>query len=356
MDTEYRRAANITIVAAGIIVFLWIFIKYALNAFIPFLLGAAVAALVSPTAKRISVKYKLSIKVVSATMVILLFALVVLLLYFAGYRLISEVGDIIERLSENPYAISRFIDNLITKIKGLGLPEGVVNGSFWQQLGIDIDELINNALDSVISSLTAAIPRIAASIVSGVPSFLLFAVAFLLSAFYFSVDMPLLSNTASSILPIKWRSKLPTIRNRIKKTFTGYLKAYFFIMLLTFLEVFIGLSILKVRYALLLATVISVVDILPVLGTGTILIPWALYSYLSHNVGLGTGLLVLYGVILIVRQIIEPKIVGNSIGLHPLATLASVYIGIKFAGFLGIFIGPIVALCIKGFSAPSPAE
>ena len=78
--------------------------------------------------------------------------------------------------------------------------------------------------------------------------------------------------------------------------------------------------------------------------------PWAIFAFLTGDVGLGAGLLILYGVILIVRQIAEPKIVGNSIGLHPLATLASVYLGIRFAGFLGIFIGPIVALCIKGFT------
>ena len=119
-------------------------------------------------------------------------------------------------------------------------------------------------------------------------------------------------------------------------------------MLLTFAEIFIGLSILKVNYALLLAILIAVVDILPLIGTGTILIPWAIFSFITGNAGLGSGLLVLYGIVLIIRQLAEPKIVGSSIGLHPLATLAAVYLGIKFAGFIGIFIGPIVALCIKG--------
>ena len=121
-------------------------------------------------------------------------------------------------------------------------------------------------------------------------------------------------------------------------------------MLLTFIEIFIGLSLLRVNYALLVALLVAIVDIFPILGTGTILIPWAVFALVSGNVGLGSGLLILYGVSLIVRQVLEPKIVGNSIGLHPLATLAAVYLGIKFTGFLGIFIGPIVALCIKGFS------
>ena len=356
MDTEYKRAANITIIAAGVAVFLWLFIKYALGAFLPFLLGAAVAALVSPISKKLASLCKLPPKAVSAILVILLFLISVSLLYFAGYRLISEIGDILERISSDPYSVSRFIENLISRIKGLGIGDGSANSSFWQRIGVDIDALLNNALDSMISSLTSALPRIAAGIVSGIPSFLLFTITFLLSAFYFSIDRASLGRSASSILPYKWQKSLPIIRQRVKKTVTGYLKAYFFIMLLTFTEVFIGLSILKVRYALLLAIIISIVDILPVLGTGTVLIPWAAYSYIVRDVGLGTGLLILYGIILIVRQIAEPKIVGNSIGLHPLATLASVYLGIKFAGFLGIFIGPIVALCIKSFSSPQNAE
>ena len=128
-------------------------------------------------------------------------------------------------------------------------------------------------------------------------------------------------------------------------------------MLITFFEIFVGLSILGVNYSLLIAILIAVVDILPILGTGTILIPWALFSFVSGNVGLASGLLILYGVVLIIRQLVEPKIVGGSIGLHPLATLAAVYIGIRFVGFTGIFIGPIVALCIKGFSEePQPIK
>ena len=96
-----------------------------------------------------------------------------------------------------------------------------------------------------------------------------------------------------------------------------------------------------------MAIVISVVDILPVLGAGTVLIPWAIFAFLKSDTPLGVGLLILYAVTLVARQFIEPKIVGSTLGIHPLATLASVYLGLRFLGFVGIFIGPMVALLLR---------
>jgi sporulation integral membrane protein YtvI len=139
-----------------------------------------------------------------------------------------------------------------------------------------------------------------------------------------------------------------------KKTLSGYLKAYLLIMLITFFEVFIGLSILKVNYAFILAIVIAIVDILPVLGTGAVLVPWAILAFIGGNAPLGIGLIVLYGVTLIARQIIEPRIIGSTLGLHPLMTLASVYIGLKLLGLAGIFIGPILALLLFKKEESSP--
>ena len=103
---------------------------------------------------------------------------------------------------------------------------------------------------------------------------------------------------------------------------------------------------LGVNYAFIISMIIAVVDILPILGAGTVILPWAIFSLLTSNYKLGIGLIVIYAIISIIRQIAEPKIVGGSLGLHPLATLASIYISVKFIGFSGIFIGPIIALLI----------
>ena len=349
MDKEYNRAANITIIVLGLLLFLWLFIKYALTAVMPFLLGAAIAAIISPLSKKISFRTKISHRFISGSLVLILFSTISVLLYLLGARLIKETGNLVDRLANDPDFLGNTIDRLSTATNVLNPSIKEVGERFFTSVGIDINILIEDALSSIVSSISSAIPSIAVKIVAGVPSFVFFTVVFLISAFYFSTDRDSVSSELKALLPDSWQKRIPLFTKRLKKTVNGYLKAYFFIMLLTFVEILIGLSILGVNYALLVALLVAIVDILPILGAGTILIPWSIFAFISGNIGLGSGLLILYGVVLILRQLIEPKIVGESIGLHPLAMLAAVYLGIKFTGFLGIFIGPILALCIKGF-------
>ncbi len=126
-----------------------------------------------------------------------------------------------------------------------------------------------------------------------------------------------------------------------------YLKAQFLLIFTTFLLLLIGFFILQVEYTLLLAFLVSLVDAIPILGTGTILIPWAVISLLSKNSALGWGLLSLYGVCTLTRQIAEPKIIGNKLGIHPLISIISIYTGVQLFGLWGLIIGPVSAVLIK---------
>ena len=351
MDTEYRKAANITVIALGIAVFFWIFFKYALSALMPFLLAAVISALVSPIAKKVSQKTKIPQKISAGAILILIFSFTLTLLYFAISKLILELGDLLARLSESPDMIGNALQGLVDRLTGNGTHfsflQKIFDSEALKSLGIDINSALRDALGSMISSLTGALPSAAVSLIKEIPNVLLFIIVFLIAAFYFSADMGSISNSLSSVLPDRWAAKIPVIREKFKKTVTGYLKAYFLIMLLTFFEMLAGLTLLGVEYALIMAIVISVVDILPILGAGTVLIPWAIFALISSNTPLGVGLLVLYAVTLVARQFIEPKIVGSTLGIHPLATLASVYLGLKFLGFVGIFVGPMVALLLR---------
>ena len=130
-------------------------------------------------------------------------------------------------------------------------------------------------------------------------------------------------------------------------------KAYALIMLVTFTEVFIGLTILKMiglfnsSYIAVIAVVTAIVDVIPVLGTGTIVLPWAAYSFITGNVGMGVGLLVLYAVVTVIRQIVEPKLVAGQLGLPPFVTLIAMYLGLKIIGVLGVFVFPIIIIMLK---------
>ena len=360
MDTEYRRAANITIIVAGILVLAWIFFKYTLGALLPFVLAAFVAALISPIAKKIAKKTGLPRGLCVAVILIAVFAGASALLYAGISRLVLELGKLLQRLSENPEIIGETLDGILDRLTGNGSHFSFLQKIFESEalsgLGIDIDTVVRDAIGGAVSSLTSSLPSAAVALVREMPSAILFLVVLLIAAYYFASDSGELGRGIKSILPDKWQRRLPVIARKLKKSLAGYVKAYFLLMLLTFAEMLIGLSILGVEYAFIMAIVISVVDVLPILGTGTVLVPWAIFAFLTSNTPLGIGLLVLYAVTLVIRQFAEPKIVGGAIGIPPLATLASVYLGLKFLGFAGIFAGPIAALILREVFSGENAE
>ena len=348
MDKDFKRASNITVIVAGIIAFAWLFFKYALAALCPFIFAAIIAALVSSSAKKLSRLTKMPEKIISTALALLFFGAIAAVLYFSVSRLLGELYDITSRLSSDPDAVSRFLDEIIARLAPLGerfsFIKRIIESEALEQLGVDLDRLIPEAVSSLTASITEALPSAAMTLFKVIPDTLLFVAVLVISTFYFAADGERIASSISSLLPEKWAAKLPVIRRKIYDTLISYVKAYLVIMLMTFCEVFLGLSILGVRYAFVISLVIAVVDILPILGTGSVVVPWAIFSFATSNYKIGIGLLVIYGAVSLVRQIAEPKIVGNSLGLHPLATLASVYIGVKTIGFAGIFIGPVVAL------------
>ena len=131
--------------------------------------------------------------------------------------------------------------------------------------------------------------------------------------------------------------------------FHKYIKAYGILLLLTFALLLVGFWILRVEYAFLLAFLIALADLLPIIGVGTILIPWGIVMLLQKQFYLGFGLLLLYLVISLIRQVAEPKVLGKSLGLHPLLTLFATYVGFSLFGVLGMILAPVVALLVKRF-------
>lgn len=346
MDTKYRKAAEITVIAAGASLLSWLFFKYALSALMPLILAMLISAALHPVSSFLSKKTHLPHKLTSAFTVLTFFATVSLLIYLAMSRLAYECGSLLKRLAAEPELISAKIDAFLSSISdcvNLKFLQNVTNTS----LGIDINTVARSALEALISGITSSIPATAFDFVSRIPELLLSVAVFLISAFYLTADRQRIFSYLRSALPKAYAEKAATYGRRLSKALVGYAKAYLLIMLLTFLEAFVGLSVLKLNYACLMAVIIAVVDALPILGTGTVLVPWAIFSFFSSDVKTGIGLLVLYGIMLILRQIAEPKIVGSSLGLHPLVTLTSVYLGLRLLGIVGIFAGPMTALMIK---------
>jgi sporulation integral membrane protein YtvI len=148
-------------------------------------------------------------------------------------------------------------------------------------------------------------------------------------------------------LPDSWSKNLAGVKTDTFSALLGYFRALLILIGFTFIEVTLGLFILGVDYALLLGLIVAISDAIPIVGTGLVMVPWIAWNFISGNTQLGLGLLIIYILGIIMRQVMEPKIVGDQIGLHPLVTLASMYIGLEVFGVLGMIIGPVSIIILK---------
>lgn len=341
---------------------IFLIIKYALGIFLPFIIAWGLAILIKPIAHKVSVALKIPRKLCSAILTILLIAILGGILYLAINRLIYESERFFIRLSEDSDLIGDAVGRFFDKLSAIGngnspILESLLKIEQFREFWENIDVVIPNVITSAVSSLTSSIPRALLGFIGKLPSFLIFLLITLISCFYFTSDIDLINAKAVSLFPKKIQHKIPDIKNHLLVKVSGYLRAYFILLLLTFGELLVGFSVLRVSYPLLLALVVSILDILPLLGVGTVLIPWALIEILfMKDYYMGIGLFIIYVIITIVRQITEPKVVAGSLGLHPLVTLISMYAGLKLFGFFGIIIGPFSLLIIKSVKDFSGGE
>jgi sporulation integral membrane protein YtvI len=190
------------------------------------------------------------------------------------------------------------------------------------------------------------VPDFATSVVTALPSIVLVSIVTVVACFYFAVDIENLNNKICDFLPETLKDNLLSLKSRVAFGLKRYFKAYLIIFLITFCELFLGFLILGIDYAFVLALLISFVDFLPVLGTPAVLIPWGVILILMKKYFAGIGILVLMSIIMVVRQVIEPKILGKNLGVHPLVTLITLYIGFELFGLFGMIFLPILVLLL----------
>lgn len=354
-----ERAARLFVVLSLSVV-AYFFSKTLLRLLLPFLLAVIPALIVRPVAGFLERKCRMKHKIASIFVLLLLLLLSTILvvlgcrrLVHEWHRLLQEVGSDSslwsERLSDWIGAFSRLSEHipLLSRLKG-----DAELSAFWEQVDAKLAEILSDT----ITRYSARIPDLIASLIRAVPGALIFFITFLLSAFYLCADLSGIASAVLSLLPPRWRLYLKRSQKDLATVGGNYLKAYFSLFLLTFFELFVGFSLLGLSYTFLPAILIALVDILPVLGVGTVLVPWGLLELLRGETGTGTGLLVLCAVMMLARQLLEPRIVGKSIGLHPLATLFAAYAGLQLFGLVGMLLGPAVALLVKGWVIPKGAE
>ncbi len=214
----------------------------------------------------------------------------------------------------------------------------------------DIEQSIRDALGSFIGNIGSYLQGMLnylMGIARLLPQIFLFIIISLVASFFMSRDRDKVSGFIYKQLPEEWKIKIRSIKEDLLAALLGFIKAQFVLTSVTFIELLIGYSIIGVKYAFSFAIITAFVDMLPILGTGTILLPAGAVYLILGNVPRAIGFVVLYIVILIVRQFLEPKVMGQNLGLHPLVTLISIYVGMQIFGIPGLFLGPIIVAIVR---------
>lgn len=278
--------------------------------------------------------------------------------------LFREIGNFISFLGEQLNDLPTFLVTLQNEIlKAIKfLPDSIytsVSENITQFFGNLINDFDVSKLGINMSSITSGLSNGISgvySVVKNIPSILIGVVIGVIAWILFTKDYKKVVKFIKLQLPDKHKNLLSETKKIFSSTILKMCRAYGIIMFITFCENFLGLTILNLigvmnnSYVFVIAICIAVFDILPVAGSGGILIPWSLIALVSGNVGQCVGLLILYAVITVIRQYIEPKIVGDSLGVNPLVTLAGLYFGLKLFGFMGMFIVPICVMTLKAFN------
>lgn len=354
-------------VAFGVMVLglIYLFFKYCFAIAAPFLLSAFFAVLLQRPLRWLDKRTNNKCHTLWSLVLIILSLLIILGPVITVISLIAkEIGSFVSYLTGQLSDLPAFLATLEKEILGIlkFLPDSIYT-SITDSITEFFGRLINNFdlselgidMKAVTSGLTTGVTGVY-SVVKNIPSALIGIVIGIVAWIFFTKDYDRIVAFIRLQLPAGKKNMLGEIKQIFSKTVLKMFRAYGLIMLITFLELFLGFSILRLvgimenNYAVLIAAAIAIFDILPVAGSGGILIPWALVSLILGNISQAIGLVVIYVVISIIRQYIEPKIVGDSLGVHPLVTLAGLYFGLKLFGFLGMFIVPITVMTIKAFN------
>ena len=353
---ERRAAILITVILGGAVAYLAL--RFALPVLLPFLVAWVLSMAVRPIAERLERHTGISRRVFAVFLLLLLLMLALLLVGFSTRRLLEELRYLLERLLGEGGSLSELVNSetdyfeLLTS--RIPLLERLQTGERFGAFRERFNEMADRIIGSLLTSLTAGIPNVMGRMVSSLPTVLFVALITVISVFYFCLDGERLLESVTDALPVSLRRRLLAWRGCARRLSWRYLRSYLFLLLLTFAELFLGFCILGVDYAFLLAALVALVDLLPVLGVGTVLLPWAAILLLQQRFGLGFGLLILYLAVTVLRQIVEPRLVGKSLGLHPLLTLLASYAGWRLMGVFGMLIGPFLALAVKALWHQAP--
>lgn len=337
MRLEKQKAFIVHVIFIIIILGLgYIGIKYVLPLLMPFVIGMIIAVMFRRLIDLIQSKTKMRRSIVSLIVLLVFYIALGYLIFILGFKLVNFIGEIVGNvpsLYEN--TIRPAIEELASNISRQ-----------FPDIKIYIDDFMNDFNPKVFSFISKASSTILshiANLAGIVPTLLIKLIFTIVSSFFFTIDYYRITRFITYQFKGEQRNVLLRIKDNGIGTIGKFIRAYSAIISITFIELSLGFWIIGIPNPLFFGLLVAVIDIMPILGTGAVILPWAIISFIIGNTHVGIGMIILYIVITAVRQIIEPRIVGQQIGLHPIVTLILMYIGAQLMGVLGLFSLPIIA-------------
>ena len=329
------------------VLFIYVGIK-AIFYFMPFVIGWILSVIAGPLVTFLEKKLKIMKRLGSAITIILVLALCIGLIYLIISQIWEEISVLIRNFPSMYHDLERGLSQIGTQGNTLfeRFPEQIQNS--WATLMNNLDDTAS----SLIGRIGEPTIEVAGNVAKRIPSVLIGTIVAFVSAYFFIADKENLGEWVKKVVPKSITSRLLLVGENLKYAMGGYFKAQFKIMGVVFAILLVGFTLMQIRFSILLAIVIAFLDFLPFFGTGTALIPWAIYKFLVGDYKMVAALVILYGVTQLVRQLIQPKLVGDSMGLNPLYTLFLLYLGYRVGSVLGmIFAVPIGLILLNLYQA-----
>lgn len=339
---KYCKALVNLAVAAGVLLGIVLVLPRILVFFSPFAAGWVIALLAGPPVRFFEEKIRLKRKIGGAFVIIVVIAAVVSALYFAGIQLMGQLMGLVK-------ALPGILADVEADLADIGARLNLLLARLPGDMQLELDEnalQLETYLGGLLGKIGSPTITAAGNIAKGLPAACIAVIMALLSAYFFVAERQQMNEWFRRHMPASVQARYRMIRQSLARSVGGYLKAQLKIEFWMYFLLLIGLGILRVDYFGLIALGIAFLDFLPFFGTGTVLIPWAVIRILTAEYKMAVGLLIIWGVGQLARQLIQPKIVGDSIGIAPLPTLFLLYGGYKLSGVAGMIVAVPAGLLV----------
>jgi sporulation integral membrane protein YtvI len=350
MEKSFWQAVLRFLIVVAVIIPLLFAIYYALPLIYPFLIGIVFALIFNPFVNIMNKKAKVPRWLSVTIAILLLLAILVTMIVLVVIEIASEISNLQETLPI-------YIADYVTQIQEFIFYDLVAFydqfTAFYSSLDPEVRKNIEQQVQDASTKISGIVQDSIKNLFDGIIAFLgalpTIATAFiisLLASFFISKDWPKLRQKFIDLIPDQAHQSGGAVLSDLRKALFGFVKAQLTLISITFIIVLLGFIILDIEYGLTLAIIIGLVDLLPYLGTGLVFIPWILYLFFNGDYTMVIGLSILYAVVVIQRQMMEPKILGTNVGLDPLLTLVALFVGFQLFSFIGLIIGPVTMVIL----------